>query len=139
MKYYAVIDTNVLVSAMLKWESVPGTVMNLIFDGPVIPIYSKEIIDEYRIVLSRPKFKLDNEIIKNIIDGITDKGIMITADKISIDMPDPKDIVFYEVVSEKRKTDDAYLVTGNTKHFPVKPYIVTPREFIDIILGDISR
>lgn len=139
MKYYAVIDTNVLVSAMLKWESVPGTVMNLIFDGPVIPVFNKEILDEYKNVLSRPKFKLDDEIIKNIINGIADKGIMLTADKINIDMPDPKDVVFYEVVSEKRKTDDAYLVTGNIKHFPVKPYIVTPREFIDIILGDISQ
>lgn len=139
MKYYAVIDTNVLVSAMLKWESVPGTVMNLIFDGPVVPVYNSDILDEYRNVLSRPKFKLDDEIIKNIINGIADKGIMLTADKINIDMPDPKDIVFYEVVSEKRKTDDAYLVTGNIKHFPVKPYIVTPREFIDIILGDISQ
>ena len=139
MKYYAVIDTNVLVSAMLKWESVPGTVMNFIFNGPVIPVFNKEILEEYKNVLSRPKFKLSDEIIKNIIDGITSKGVLITAEKINIDMPDVKDIVFYEVVSEKRKTDDAYLVTGNIKHFPIKPYIVTPREFIDIILSDISQ
>lgn len=139
MKYYAVIDTNVLVSAMLKWESVPGTVMNLIFDGPVIPIFNQDILDEYKNVLSRPKFRLDDEIIKNIIEGITDKGLMIDAEKIDIDIPDPKDVVFYEVVYEKRKTDDAYLVTGNIKHFPVRPYVVTPREFIDIILKDISH
>ena len=139
MKYYAVIDTNVLVSAMLKWESVPGTVMDLVFDGPVIPVYNKDILDEYTNVLSRPKFKLNEEIVNSIITGITDKGVLISAGKISIDLPDPKDIVFYEVVSEQRKTDDAYLVTGNIKHFPVEPYIVTPREFIDIILSDISQ
>lgn len=38
MKYYAVIDTNVLVSAMLKWNSIPGSVMELVFDGPIVPI-----------------------------------------------------------------------------------------------------
>lgn len=139
MKYYAVIDTNVLVSAMLKWESVPGTVMDLVFDGPVIPVYNKDILDEYKNVLSRPKFRLDEKIINNIITGITDKGLLISAEKTNIELPDPKDVVFYEVVSEKRKTDEAYLVTGNIKHFPVKPFIVTPREFVDVILSDISQ
>jgi len=46
---------------------------------------------------------------------------------LDIEMPDPKDKVFYEIVMEKRKTEDAYLVTGNIKHFPAKPFIVTPR------------
>ena len=29
--------------------------------------------------------------------------------------------------------DAAYLVTGNTRHFPKKPFIVTAREFLDIL------
>ena len=49
-------------------------------------------------------------------------------------IPDPKDIVFYEVVMESRKDyDDAYLVTGNIKHFPVKSFIVTPKEMLEIM------
>ena len=51
-------------------------------------------------------------------------------------LPDPKDRVFYEVVMEERKNEDAYLVTGNIKHFPIRPYIVTPREMLDIILEE---
>ena len=47
--------------------------------------------------------------------------------------PDPMDIVFYEVALSKK---DAYLVTGNIKHFPTKPYIVTPRQMLDIIFSD---
>ena len=44
------------------------------------------------------------------------------------------DIVFYEVVMEGRKEHNgAYLVTGNIKHFPVKPFIVTPKEMLDIM------
>ncbi len=53
MKYYAVIDTNVLVSAMLKWNSIPGNVMELTFDGPIM---NEQIVKEYREVLARPKF-----------------------------------------------------------------------------------
>ena len=43
--------------------------------------------------------------------------------------------MFYEVVMEKRQTEDAYLVTGNIKHFPTELFIVTPREMMEIILS----
>lgn len=55
------------------------------------------------------------------------------------ELPDPKDRVFYEVVMEERKHEDTYLVTGNIKHFPIKPYVVTPREMLDIILEGIEE
>ena len=58
------------------------------------------------------------------------------AHTIEIELPDPKDRVFYEVVMEERKDEDAYLVTGNIKHFPIKPFIVTPRQMLDIIISD---
>ena len=29
--------------------------------------------------------------------------------------------------------DDAYLVTGNIRHFPEKPFIVTANEFLEIL------
>ena len=119
MKYYAVIDTNVLVSAMLKWQSVPGKILELAFSGLIIPLFNDEILSEYKIVLSRPKFKLSNE--------------LKTLDEY---LPDPKDRVFYEVVMEERNNEDAYLVTGNIKHFPVRPFIVTPRRMLDIILEE---
>ena len=49
-------------------------------------------------------------------------------------IPDPKDVVYYEVVMEGRKEhDDAYLVTGNIKHFPIKSFVVTPKEMLDIM------
>ncbi len=135
MKYYAVLDTNVLVSAMLRWKSVPGSILELTFDGPIIPVLNEEIVAEYREVLSRPKFHLTKEIIDDVIGGIEAKGIYVDAGTLDEELPDPKDRVFYEVVMEERKQEDAYLVTGNLKHFPVKPFIVTPREMLDIILG----
>ena len=112
MRYYAVIDTNVLVSAMLKWNSIPGSVMELVFDGPIIPVYNSEILKEYREVLSRPKFHFTKDIVDTVVDNIESRGIPIEAKELETILPDPKDRIFYEVVFEKRKTEDAYLVTG---------------------------
>lgn len=45
-------------------------------------------------------------------------------------LPDPKDVVFYEVALSE---DGSFLVTGKTKHFPQKPFVVTPAEMLRII------
>ena len=91
MKYYTVIDTNVLVSAMLKWNSVPGNIMELAFSGPIIPVLNEDIVKEYREVLLRPKFHLTEEIVNDVLDTINEKGIYVDADTIDIELPDPKD------------------------------------------------
>lgn len=139
MKYYAVIDTNVLVSAMLKWDSVPGNVMELVFDGMIVPLLNAHIMKEYREVLGRPKFHLTEDIVQNVLAEIEQRGIYVDIEETDIVLPDPKDIVFYAVVMQKRKTEDAFLVTGNIKHFPEKIYVVTPRQMIDIILEGMER
>lgn len=134
MQYHAVIDTNVLVSAMLKIASVPGQVTQNALLGDIIPLLNDEIVAEYREVLKRPKFKFDFRLVDVLIDGMIDRGIFVDAGPVDDILPDPKDVVFYEVVMEKRKeSEDAYLVTGNVKHFPVKSFVVTPKEMLDII------
>jgi putative PIN family toxin of toxin-antitoxin system len=136
MKYYVVIDTNVLVSAVLKSHSVPGSIVELAFDGPIIPILNEAIEKEYREVLSRPKFHLPEDLIEGIMSTFHKRAIYVDAEHLDVELPDPKDLVFYEVVMEERKEEDAYLVTGNIRHFPNRPFIVTPREMLDIILKD---
>ena len=138
MKYYAVIDTNVLVSAALKWDSVHGSIIDLAFNDVIIPLLNQKIIDEYQEVLIRPKFHLTKKIVGDIIDEIKSHGIFVNEKHIQIEMPDPKDRVFYEVTMEERKSEDAYLITGNIKHFPKKPYIITPREMLNIIIAEIN-
>lgn len=139
MKYYAVIDTNVLVSAMLKWDSIPGNVMELVFGGTITPLLNEHIVKEYREVLSRSKFHLTEDIIRDIVDEMNRLGIYIDSEELHIVLPDPQDIVFYEVVMEKRKSEEAYLVAGNIKHFPAKPYVVTPRQMMDIIIRNMEE
>ena len=132
---YAVIDTNVLVSAMLKWSSVPGNVIEFALNGVIIPVLNDDIVKEYRNVLLREKFHLTKEIVNDVIKSLERYGEYIEPERLYLEMPDPKDAVFYEVVMEKRKEEDAYLVTGNIKHFPAEHYVVTPRKMLEIILA----
>ena len=138
-KYYAVIDTNVIVSAALRWKSVPGSILELAFSGVIIPVLNNEIVAEYKEVLSRPKFKFTKDIVKDIIEEISKNAVFVDGKSLNIDLPDPKDRVFYEVTMEERQNEDAYLVTGNIKHFPMESFVVTPRAMLDIVLENIDN
>ena len=133
MNYYAVIDTNVLVSALIRRESVPGLVVNHALEGKIISLINAEILEEYNDVLRRKKFKFDERAVEVIVTGIISRSIHVDAVKIDDYLPAPKDAVFYEVVMESRKKHDACLFTGNLKHFPQRTFIVTPREMLNII------
>ena len=133
MSYYAVIDTNVIVSAMIKWDSVPGNILQYAFEGHITPILNEEIVKEYRAVLMRPKFHLTDDIVNSVLDRLEENGLYMDAESLEIELPDSEDLVFYEVVMESRKTEETYLVTGNIKHFPREYYIVSPREMLDIL------
>lgn len=136
MKYFVVIDTNVLVSAVLKNNSIPGIIIELAFNGKIIPVLNKEIESEYRNVLLRPKFHLTTDIVNDIVNEFKQKGPYINETHIDIELPDPKDVVFYEVIMEQRSLTSAWLVTGNIKHFPNETFIVNPRQMLDIILNE---
>lgn len=130
---YAVIDTNVLVSALLPSQKVTNTTIILteVLRGRITPVYNEEILDEYREVLSREKFHIHQIYIDTVINHVINTGLKLGRTK-SLEgiFPDPKNVVFYEVTLSK---DDAYLVTGNIKHFPRKPFVVTPAEMVAIL------
>lgn len=134
-KSFAVIDTNVIVSALISKniDSNPGKVFRAIVQERIVPLYNDEILAEYRCVLSRSKFHLSLDLIETVLKAIIVDGLNL--DRVpatGIDFPDPKDIVFYEIAISK---ENAYLVTGNIKHFPVRSFIVSPAEMVEI-LGD---
>ncbi len=131
---YAVIDTNVLVSALLSSHDDAATVLVVgkLFSGEVIPLFSDEILKEYNEVLRRTKFHFSGETVGMLLSTIEKYGERIVPAPTGEILPDMKDLPFYEVVVEKQE-DDAYLVTGNIKHFPTKAFIVTAKEFLDIL------
>ena len=132
MKIYAVIDTNVIVSALLSHYDDAATVQTIkrVISGDIVPIYNDDIINEYLTVLHRSKFNFSESLITETIKVIIDFGISTERLESSIVLPDPKDLVFYEVALS---VDDSFLVTGNSKHFPKKPFIVTPAELLRIM------
>lgn len=131
---YATIDTNVLVSALLSSKDDTATVQILekVISGEIISVYSNVIIKEYREVLSRKKFGFSGETIEYLLSALEKYGILVEPSPSGIILPDMKDLPFFEVILEKHD-DNAYLVTGNIRHFPKEPFVVTPRELLDIL------
>lgn len=132
MKFYAVIDTNVIVSALLSRHHNSATVkvLDYLYDRVIVPVYNNEIIEEYEAVLRRPKFNFSEETVFAVIEAIREGGIDSRRIGSNEQLPDPKDVVFYEVALAN---EDSFLVTGNIKHFPKKPFVVTPAEMLQII------
>ena len=132
-KVYAVIDTNVLVSALLPHQGVtnPSVVLGAIMNERIIPVFNSEILGEYLEVLTREKFHFQRTSVETVVNHIKQIGLELDRTRSWEGVfPDPKDIVFYEVTLSK---DDTYLVTGNIKHFPKKPFVVTPAEMVEIL------
>lgn len=137
MRCYAVFDTNVLVASLLtkRTDSATAMVVDAISSGEVVPLYNQAILDEYDEVLHRAKFPFSERSVQRILTMIRDLGITVYPSPTGEILPDMDDLVFYEVVMEKR-SEDAYLITGNIKHFPKRKYIVTPAEMMAILKGD---
>lgn len=129
---YAVVDTNVLVSALLSRHADASTVkvVEAFQERKFKLLFNREIFSEYYDVLLRPRLKLPEEKVQKLISQIGSDGIASNRLHSDEHFPDPKDVVFYEVAMSK---EDAYLVTGNKKHFPNKPIVVTPAEMVEIL------
>ena len=130
MKCYAVVDTNVIVSALITKnpDSPPRQVLRAMMTGDIIPLYHQNIIAEYGEVLNRAKFHLKNTTVQTVLKAIQQFGIEVMPSPTGEVLIDMDDLVFYEVAMEKR-----YLVTGNQKHYPARNFIVTPTEMLEIL------
>ncbi|RHG31200.1 putative toxin-antitoxin system toxin component, PIN family [Segatella copri] len=98
---YAVIDTNIFVSALITHNSNASTVRVLesLFLHRIIPLYNDDIIKEYDEVLHRAKFKLSDDQICTVIELVKQNGIDSSRFPYAGEMPDEDDRVFYEVES----------------------------------------
>ncbi len=134
MKCCAVIDTNVLLSALLskKDDSATVQVIRALLKGEFTPLYHQDILEEYDEVLHRGKFHLAEDAIQIVLSAVKQYGIEVFPQPTGEILIDMDDLIFYEVAMEKRD-DDAYLVTGNQKHYPIRNFIVTPSEMMEIL------
>ena len=118
---------------MLKHDSIPGKITDLVVSNVIVPLLNEEILDEYFEVLTKNKFNFEINNVRRTIAIIKEKGLLLTREQSLEDFINEDDIVFYEIVMSARNTMDAYLVTGNLKHYPIRNYVVTPRQMLEII------
>lgn len=127
----AVIDTNILVSALWKPGGNASTLISAVLNGTVLPCYDYRILEEYREVLLRPKFKFSRQQVDMLLDSFVMDGISVTANALPyISMKDEDDRPFFEVA----KTCNAPLVTGNIRDYPQDPLITSLADFCRLCL-----
>jgi len=128
-----VIDTNVVVSAVLKPDGLQRTVFLLAITKPAMLYVSPDIVAEYREVLSRPNLKIRRGVREQFLELIKNRSHSITPTRPLQVTKDPDDNIFLECADAARAD---YLVTGNARHFPKfwkKTKVISSREFIDIV------
>ena len=122
-----VVDTNILVSSVLSPKGNPAHIMTLISFKELQVFYSSEILDEYRRVLAYERLNIPSQAQNRAIEGISKLGVLIEPTASTMPMPDETDRIFYDTA----KVSGSILITGNIKHFPAEPFIMTPAEFLD--------
>jgi putative toxin-antitoxin system toxin component, PIN family len=127
--FKVVIDTNVFISVIISASGNPAKIMDLIADGQIILFYSSDILDEYKRVLAYKKFNFSVEIQELAIEDIESVGDLIEPVASKIPLPDESDRVFYDTANAA----NAYLITGNLKHYPEESHILTPAQFIEML------
>ena len=126
-----ILDTNVLVSGLLKTHSDAGVIVRMVAGGLLKIVYKARILAEYREVLCRSKFGFEKAEIEAIISQIEAEGVLIVGQPLPERLAGPDDEPFLEAVLVEEET---VLVTGNKKHILVAPtkkvVVLNPREFI---------
>ena len=123
-----VIDTNVLVSSVLSGEGKPSKVMNLVSKKKVKLFYSNAILTEYKRVLEYERLNIAPYLREEVIKKVVDLGTLVDPTVSSIQFTDEDDRTFYDTAKESGAT----LITGNIKHYPDDPAIMTPSDFLEM-------
>lgn len=128
----AVVDTNVLVSGLLKPFGPPGIIVRLLASEDLHIVYDARIISEYRSVLHRDRFGFDFEQVEIFLRFIEEQGITVAPGPLKKHLLDLDDEPFLEAA---RACPGSVLITGNSRHFPDDlcegAEVLTPAEFVD--------
>ena len=132
------LDTNVLVSAVLSAHGTCARIVDMIADGALDLYADDRILAEYDSVLHRPELRIapeDAGVILDLIRSITDT---MAAIPLPVQLPDPDDAAFLEVAA----ASGSILITGNARHYPKNSHagvsIMCPSEFLELLRGSSS-
>jgi uncharacterized protein len=134
-----VLDTNIIISALIKPFSDSSKILNLILFGKIKLAYDFRILYEYEEILRRKKFNFDSQYTEAIITQIKEEGIHIDSLPLNVALPDKDDAPFLEVAVSGRID---VIATGNKKHFPKTHCknieILSPSEFLKVFKDSID-
>ena len=126
-----VLDTNVLVSAIINPAGAPAAILDGFLDGRWDAVASPEILAEYREVLGRRKFGFPANRVAWLMTRIEKSAIVLYPNIAVRACADPSDDKFLACGQAGMAT---HVVTGNMRHFPGRAWeglrIVSPAEFI---------
>jgi putative PIN family toxin of toxin-antitoxin system len=129
-----VLETNVIVSGVLRPFSKPASILRMVADGTVQLAYDLRLISEYRDILSRPQFNISKDNREIFLTQIEQEGFLVSVKPLKMHLPDPDDEPFLEVALAGKVEA---IVTGNKRHFPKQEYegvkIVSPTEFLELL------
>lgn len=128
-----VLDTNIVVPALLQPLGPPAQVFELAIGGPIEFCVSGDVYAEYEEVIRRPRLHLSEEIIAGLLRTVREKGRWVRSTEAVRVCADPDDDIFLECAQAAQAE---YLVTGNRKHFPVSwgaTGVVTPKSLLDAV------
>lgn len=128
-----VLDTNVLVSALLTRDGVCAAILGMVGEGFLHPCLDERILKEYERVLLRPYFQIDPDDRVEALEVIRANGESVVPMPLSACLPHPDDLPFLEVAASA----DAILVTGNVRHFPPRcrfsVTVALPQDFLNLL------
>ncbi len=130
----AVIDTNVLVSASINREGVPGQLVAKIRTLELTPVVSAAIRDEYAEVLRRPRFNFPQDWVDDLLADMEALALHVRPASIATgNLPDPSDAPFIATALRA----GCPIVTGNARHFPADcgVKILSPAQFLSRLIG----
>jgi putative PIN family toxin of toxin-antitoxin system len=125
-----VLDTNILVSALLSPLGKPAQILDMVLAGDATLAVDDRLLAEYQEVLARPRFAFDVEDVNTLLEYIRAEAIHVQSESLHLPLPDLDDLMFLEVA----KTIRAILITGNLRHFPgehrAEVPVLSPTEFL---------
>jgi putative PIN family toxin of toxin-antitoxin system len=127
-----VIDTNVIVSGVLNPHGPPGRIVNALLSETVTILHDDRFLSEYREVLLRPTFGFARSDVEGLLDFVESVGEHVSAEPLSLVLPDPDDLPFLEVAISGAA---GALITGNIRHFKPRggrhsALVTTPADFL---------
>ena len=128
-----VLDTNIIVSGLLRSQGSPAQVLALALAGAVQVCHTESILAEYADVLARPRFKFDPDRVRDVMTKFARDGLAVEAGEFSdLNLPDPDDEPFLAVALAASAD---FLVTGNLSDYPPEQRrgcaVVSPAVFME--------